>query len=374
MNITIATNELKAALSRAQGITNGKSGTLPILSTVLLEAEQTPEGGRLTVRAYDLELGLCSHHACEIKEPGAVAVPAKALYEIAKALSEMTVKLKSTANNRLEITSGSSSFKLAGQNAADFPAMPAPEAQAYQQMERQPFKLALDSVMFAMSSDETRYNLNGVYAEATPCGLDLVATDGHRMALYKLDCDKHFGLKPNKGAIISRKAVTELRKLMAEETAAPAELAFAESGLTYRRQGLTFTARLVDGSFPAYGQVIPKESKTPVFASRGGLSEVLKRVLLMASDSHAAALVKLEDGKLTISARDAEMGEATDQLPVEYAGEAVEIALNGRYIVDMLAATDEAKMVLSVTGDSDPVIVRPAGNENHLYVLMPVRK
>ncbi len=372
MDITIATHELKAALARAQGITADKKGSLPILSTVLLEANETPEGGRLTVRAYDLKLGLCSQHPCEIKKPGTVAVPAKLLFDIAKVLPDMTVRLKSAANNRLEVTSGAASFKLAGQAAEDFPAMPTPEAQAYQTVEREAFKDALEAVAFAMSSDETRYNLNGVYVDPTPDGVNLVATDGHRLSMYALKDDRRYGLK-DAGVIISRKAVGELRKLLGEETAAPAELAFNENTLTYRRQGLTYTARLIDGAFPAYQQVMPKESAKPVFADRGAMLEVLRRVLLMAQDHSAAVTLALEDGRMQLSSRHVEVGEAVDSLPVEFAGQATKINLNGRYVQDMLMTAAGTKMVLSITGDTDPVRMRPVGDESHVYVLMPVR-
>lgn len=372
MDIVIATHELKAALARAQGITSDKKGSLPILSTVLLEASATPEGSRLTVRAYDLELGLCSQHPCDMKKPGTVAVPSKALFDIAKVLPDMTVRLKSAANNRIEVTSGAASFKLAGHAAEDFPAMPTPETQAYQPVEREAFKDALEAVAFAMSSDETRYNLNGIFMDPTPDGITLVATDGHRLSLYALKNDRRYGLKDT-GVIVSRKAVGELRKLLGEESAAPAELAFSTNTLTYRRQGLTYTARLIDGGFPAYQQVMPKESDKPIFVDRGSLLEALKRVLLMAQDHSAAVMVALEEGRMLVSARHVEMGEALDSLPVEFAGKDTKIALNGRYVQDMLLASSAPKMVLSITGDTDPVRMRPAGDESHVYVLMPVR-
>lgn len=372
MDINLSTSELRAALSRVQGITNGKSGTLPILSTVLLEAEQTPEGGRLTARAYDLELGLCSQHRCEVAKPGAVAVPAKALFEIAKALPDLTVRLKSAANNRVEITSGAASFKLAGQSAEDFPAMPAAKVDDYETVDREVLKGALEAVAFAMSSDETRYNLNGIFWDLTSDGVSLVATDGHRMSVYAMKDGKRYGL-PEAGVIVSRKAVVELKRLLSEETQAPSELAFNENTLTFRRQGLTFTSRLVDGSFPAYRQVLPQESDKPVFVERSAMLDVLKRVLLMAQDASAAVSVSLEGGKMHLSARCAEVGEASDSLPVEYTGTDIKIALNGRYMQDMLLASEGAKMLLSITGDVDPVRMRPVGMDAHIYVLMPVR-
>jgi len=372
MDIQISTNELRAALARVQGVVADKKGTMPILSSVLLSADITPEGGRLTLRAYDLEIGLCSQHACEVKKDGAVAVPAKALFEIAKALPESSARIKTGANNRMELSSGAASFKLAGLSAEDFPAMPTPEAMVYETVDREALKDGLKCVAFAMSSDDTRYNLNGVLMKATPCGVDLAATDGHRLALCRLDNDKRYGLK-EAGAIVPRKAVGELRKLLAEETAAPAEMAFNENTLSYRRMGLTYTARLVDGSFPNYAQVIPPESDKPAHVSRSALGEVLKRVLLVAGDSHQTALFQLEDGKLSLSARDADLGEATDSLKVQYAGDAIKLGLNGRYVQDVLSVLDEDKLVVSMVGDADPVVMRPAGKDNNLFVLMPVR-
>lgn len=373
MNIQISTTELRSALARVQGVVADKKGTMPILSSVLMEASITPEGGRLTVRAYDLEIGLCSQHPCEVKKEGAIALPAKALFEIAKALPESSAHLKSGANNRMELSSGAASFKLAGMSAEEFPSMPTPEGMSYETVDREVLREGIKSVSFAISSDETRYTLNGVLIDPTPCGVALVATDGHRMALCRLDNDKRYGLKAGKGAIVPRKAVNELRKLLSEETAAPAELAFNENTLAYRRAGLTYMARLVDGQFPAYAQVIPEESKTPAHVSRSALNEVLKRVMLLAGDSSQTVLFSLEDGNLTLSAKDVDLGEATDSLSIKFPGVAVRLGLNGRYVQEALGALDEDGLILSVHSEMDPVVLRPAGHANLTYVLMPVR-
>ncbi len=373
MDIQISTTELRAALARVQGVVADKKGTMPILSSVLMEATITPEGGRLTVRAYDLEIGLCSQHACEVKKEGAVALPAKALFEIAKALPESSARIKTGANNRMELSSGAASFKLAGMSAEEFPAMPTPDNMTYETVEREGLCEGIKRVAFAMSSDETRYALNGVYMEATPCGVNLVATDGHRLALCRLDNDKRYGLCTDKGAIVPRKAVNELRKLLSEETAAPAELAFNENTVAYRRAGLTYMARLVDGQFPNYSQVIPEESKTPAHVSRAALSEVLKRVLLLAGDSIQTVLFSLDEGNLVLSSKDVNLGEATDSLNVKFPGGAVKLGLNGRYVMEALSALDQDGLILSVHSEMDPVVLRPAGSDNLTYVLMPVR-
>lgn len=370
MDIQITTAELKLALSRAQGVAD-KKGAMPILSAVLLEAGVTPEGGRLTMRAYDLEIGLCSQHVCEVKKDGAVAVPAKALYDIAKALPHSTVRLKSAANNRLEITSGASSFKLAGLSAEDFPVMPQAQGEGYQQVERTAFREALDKVMFAMSSDDTRYNLNGVLAEASPDGVVLAATDGHRLSKFELRNDKLFGLKEGKGAIIPRKAVVELRKLLGEDHSTPAELAFTENTVSYRRQGLTYTARLVDGQFPNYQQVIPPLSEAPAKVAKAALQESLRRVLLVSDGG--IVTVELGENTLKLTARTPELGEASDSLAVEAPQSIIKLGLNGTYWLDMLSATSEDTLHLHASGETDPVVLTPATSNAHLYIQMPVR-
>lgn len=369
MDIQITSAELKPALSRMQGVAD-KKGSMPILSTVLMETSITPEGGRLTLRAYDLEIGLCSQHSCEVKKEGAVAVPAKAFFDIAKALPETSARLKVGTNNRLEITSGAASFKLAGMAASDFPAMPQSTEAGYEIVERAAFKEALDKVMFAMSSDETRYNLNGVLIEATPDGVTMVATDGHRMSLCDLKNDKRYGLK-GQGAIVPRKAVVELRKLLGEESAQPAELAFTENTISYRRHGLTYTARLVDGQFPNFRQVVPPLSDAPIFVKRATLREALGRVLLV-SDS-GAVTVELGEDKLNLTARCPDLGEATDSLSVATAGKSIKLGLNGSYLLDMLGATQAETLALHVLGDVDPVLLTPAADASHLYILMPMR-
>ncbi len=371
MEIRISTTELKTALSRTQGVVADKKGTMPILSTVLLEATVTPEGGRLTVRAYDLEIGLCSQHGCEVKKEGSVAVPAKALFDIAKVLPESVARLKMGANNRIEITSGAASFRLAGMSAEDFPAMAQNTESGYERVERSAFKNALDKVLFAVSTDETRYNLNGVFVEATPDGVNLVATDGHRLALFEVKNDRRYGLK-DRGVIVPRKAVNELRKLLGEDSEQPAELAFTENTMAYRRTGLTYTARLVDGQFPGYRQVVPEKSDAPLLIKRAALMETLRRVMLV-SDHGSAVTFEVGDGKLVLTARAPDLGDATDSIAVDTGKLSLKLGLNGTLLLDMLSATDVETLALHITGDTDPVVVTPANSDAHLYVQMPMR-
>jgi len=370
MDITIRTEQLRIAINRAKTIAADKKSTMPILTHVLLDAEITPEGGRLTVRANDLEMSLCSQHPCEVKKAGTLAVPAKALSEIVKALPDAATRLKAGANNRMELTNGASSFRLAGMAAEDFPAMPSPGEAEWNQVGSS-LKDGLDRVAFAMSSDETRYNLNGVYVEGTEAGVNLVATDGHRMALYCLDQSNRLGLEVGKGVIVPRKAVGELRSLLGEAGESASEIALTENTLAYRRAGLTYTARLVDGSFPAYGQVIPALSKTPILVNRAELQKAVQRVLLVSWDKSVS--VQAAEGKLTLTCKSPDMGDATDSVAAENISKEIKLGLNGAYILDMLGAAESESMMMHILGETDPVVLVPAKDSSHQYVLMPMR-
>lgn len=365
MDISISTAELRSALHRVQGIIQPK-GSMPILSCVHLEAENTPAGGRITVRATDLEIGSISSHPCEVKKEGALVISAKALHDVAKALPESTTRLKVGANNRLEVTSGAASFRLAGMAADDYPAITESKGLEYCPVDRHSLRAGLDRVVHAMSSDATRYNLNGVLFDFLEGGLSLVTTDGHRLSLTRLE--KFPAVKPT-SIIVGRKAVTELRKLLAEDTSAPGEFAFNENSIAYKRAGLTFVARLVDGSFPDYTQVIPQAESAGVTVPRS-MVEVLRRVMLL---SDAAVTLELTATGLILSTRSAEVGEATDTVPVEYAGKPLTICLNGHYLMDVLGAVESSTVQMHVEDDMSPVLVKPADG-SLIAVLMPMRR
>lgn len=362
MDFQVSTSTFAAALSQVSDIAADKKGAMPILSCALLNAEQTPEGGRLTISTYDLEMGMSIQLPCEIKQEGKVALPAKKLLEVVKALPSNVTHFKQGANNRMEILSGESAFRLAGMSADDFPALPVVQDTEY--MPTSFLQGALAKVAFAMSHDETRYNLNGVYLDL-PAG-KAVATDGHRMALADLDT------VDAPAVIISKKAVIKLRKLLSA-TDDRGEFSVNESSLLYRRSGLRLVSRLVDGQFPAYTQVTPERSKNPVLVERAALREALSRVMLMAADSASSVQLTFAGNVLAITARNPDEGDASDVVKLASEAPAQKLNLNGHYLMDMLHATD-AKMVEVHLGDeTSPVLVTPEGDNSHTYVLMPMR-
>jgi len=370
MDITISTSDLCAALHRIQGIAKSK-GSMPVLSCVLLEAANTPAGGRVSIKATDLEIGSSSSHACEIKKEGALAVSAKALYDIAKALPELTCRLKAGTNNRLEVSSGPTTFRVVGMSAEDFPALAVKEPKEMAALPKE-FGLVLEEVAYASSTDESRYYLNGVFFDPTETGLTLVATDGHRLSMTNAELSIP-GL--DRGQILGSKAVSQLLKMLDEESASLHELAFCDGALVYKRAGLTFSARLVDGQFPDYRQVVPNTSgAAAVYFDKRVMLEALRRVMLTAGIPPTVQVECAAGKDIQLTSRNPDLGDSSDSVSAEYAkGETFKVALNGAYLVEALAALPEGKAVLHFSEDLGPIVIRSAEKLMPTAVLMPMR-
>ena len=374
MELKIGAQELARALGRLQGIVEKKS-TMPILSHVLLEAKK---GNVLHVSATDLDLSVSSEHPCEVAKEGALAVPAKHLFEIVRSLPEQEVTLKKAGNNYLEVRSGPSEFRIVGLPAEDFPALPKFEKVPFVDVVPAEFLEQIDRTSFAASTDETRYNLNGVYFEPKGPVLCMVATDGHRLALSEKPLAGDYALK--RGVILPRKGLHELKKLLGESVDAAAEkpetkLGFAENSAIYRRPGVVLAMRLIEGMFPDYKQVIPKQGEKIVKVGRQRLLETLRRVSILASDKSHAVKLELAPGVLRVLSQNPDLGDAKEEVPVDYAGEPLKIGFNARYITDVASVLKSDDVQLELADDLSPGVLRGAGPEDAGYtaVVMPMR-
>jgi DNA polymerase-3 subunit beta len=345
---------------------------MPILSHVLLEARKD----QLIVSATDLDLAVSSEHkeGCEVLKDGALAVSARHLYEIVRALPEQQVTLKKAHNNYLELRSGPSEFRIVGLPAEDFPALP--------RFEKVPFgdidpKLLLDMVertFFAVSTDETRYNLNGVFLEliAETRKIRMVATDGHRLAYI----DRALGGEIQgltSGVIIPRKALGELKRLLEEEDADELELAFQGNSGLVRKKGVTLSMRLIEGEFPSYRQVIPREAKVHLVLPAEPLAHALRRVAVLSTEQTRAVKLDLTPGLLRLSSSNPDLGQAHEELDVDYAGEPVQIAFNARYLLDAISVLGSKELRLSLQDPLSPARIVPTDDEDSLAVVMPMR-
>jgi DNA polymerase-3 subunit beta len=375
MELKIGVPELAKALARSQGIVEKKS-TMPILSHVLLEAKK---GGQVIVSATDLDLAVSSEHECEVLKEGAVAVSARHLYEIVRSLPEQQVTLKKASNNYLEVRSGPSEFKIVGLPAEDFPALPKFDRVPFADVDPSALLELIERTFFAVSTDETRYNLNGVYFEPTGGVLRLVATDGHRLSLAEKPFAEAFGLK-GKGVILPKKGLTELKKLLSEaaesgEEKPEAKLGFLENSAIFRRPGVVLVMRLIEGLFPDYKQVIPKAGEKVIKIGRGRFSETLRRISLLSSDKAHAVKLELAKGLLTVLSQNPDLGEAKEQVPVDYDGEPLKIGFNARYITEVLAVLRSGDVQFELADDLSPGVLKGADEADAGFtaVVMPMR-
>jgi DNA polymerase-3 subunit beta len=367
MELKIAADELSKALFRAQGIVDRKT-TMPILANVLLSASKD---GRLKVTAFDLDIGVVSEHPAEVVKEGETTLQARTLFDIVKNLPEAQVTLRKQENHSVELKSGQASFRIVGMGADQFPPLPKEEKASLAKVDGRALLALIEKTSFAISTDETRYVLNGVFLESTADGARMVATDGHRLALAEQPVGADFKLK--RGVIIPRKGLFELKRLLEEAPDAEVHLGFAESSGIFRKPGLSMVMRLIDGQFPEYQQVIPKQAERTLILPRARLLETLKRVSLLSAEKAHAVKLSLSEGTLRISSQNPELGEASEELPVDYAGKALSIGFNARYLIDGLQAIDGNDVKFELGDDSSPGVLRPTSGPAFTAVIMPMR-
>ncbi len=371
MELQIGKDEFQTALYRAQGIVEKKS-TMPILASVLLEAL---EEGKLRVTAFDLEIGVQTLHRAEIRKPGGVALKHKELFDIVRSLPENNVVMRREPNNRVHITSGAAEFNLVGQPAEDYPPFPKIEKGNLTQIQTADLTEMIEKTQFAISADETRHNLNGVYIESSEGIVRMVATDGHRLSLVQRHFEKTFNLKH--GVIVPRKGLFELRRLL-DEGGEDAQLGFTETSGIFQRGDVTMVMRLIDGTFPDYQQVIPKEAERTMTVDRPRLLETLKRMSLLSSDRTTNAVkLELSEGNLKVTSQNPDLGDAKEDIAVTYKGQPLQIGFNARYLMDVLQVVDAAQMNVELCDELSPGVLKPTGETGpgarYTAVIMPMR-
>ncbi len=367
MKFRINNEDLLQGLGRIQAIVE-RRGTLPILSNVLIKAHS--DG--LTLAATDLEVGVVSTHPAEIEEEGSVTLAAKKLFEIVRELDESEVQVVLESGARVGIECGSARFSLLSISPEEYPTIPGADGVTFVELEASLLAEMIDRTLYATSSDETRYNLNGVYMELTEDSrVRFVATDGHRLAkIDKAPSSPVAFLK--KGIIVPRKGMSEIRKLC-DETEGAVEIGLGEGFLIVRRPGLLLSSRLIDGEFPDYNQVLPGNFRIRLVVDRDRLIHVLRRIALLAHERSRGFRFALEKGELELSASNPDLGEAREVLPVDYSGDRFESAFNARYVLDALSAMTAKEVLLELVDELAPAQIRPADDADQLAVVMPMR-
>ena len=373
MKIRIARDELLTGLQRVQGVVE-KRNTMPALSNILLETKQ--DGVELV--ATDLEIGIRGHYKAEVLEPGSVSVSARKLFEILREMPDREIAITTQDNNWVQIHAGKIQFKIVGLPGADFPALPTVEREGRVSISGSGFASLIRKTMFAVGDNDARYILNGLLitlvSNDKKVMMRLVGTDGHRLAVAESELaqDAVSEMPKEIRAIIPRKAAQEMRRLLEEEAGEPL-LGFTKNLVTFQRSGVFLTSRVMEGTYPNYQQVIPKDNTKKATVDRAALEAALRRVAVLSRDKTNAVRLTLDAEMLTLYSSNPDLGEATEELPVQYRGESLTTGFNARYFLDALAAMDSEIVHLEMKSALSPCVLKPEGDPGFLCVVMPMK-
>lgn len=364
MEIKVTKSNFLKAASLVTGVTAQKANTLPILGNVLLE---TTSRGELRLVGTDLEVGISTTLPVEVMKEGSITVPAKKINEIVRELPEGDVEITVSKNNTVNIKAGKSYFKIMGLTKEDYPKLPEWSSKDVIEFEQALIKESLGLTSFAISYDETRYVLNGVLLSVKGNKIRFVATDGRRLAFM----EKEFKNKSGKefDMIIPVKAVQELLKMLSWD--GNIQIIPSQNQAIFNLGETYLVSRLIEGHFPNYEQVIPKGEKTKVSANREDLLQAVRRAALLTSPDSPAVKLDFIKGKILVSSRSPNLGEAKEELSADVTGDEVAIGFNPHYVMDALKNMDTDTVTMSLTDPDKPGLIK--GKDSYLYVVMPMQ-
>lgn len=367
MKFTIDKGNFLKVLQRIQGIVE-KRNTMPILANVLIEAS----GGKINITATDLEVFIKDSSAAKISEEGSITVNARKIFEIVKELPDNTIDVSTGKDDKFTVKAGKAKFNIMGLPSKEFPVFPSIDETKLETVENQNLKEMIDKTSFAVSTDETRYNINGFLLEKEDSSIRMVATDGHRLAFIEKKDLKGLPAGQKEGVLLPRKGVMEMRKLL-EEKEGGFFLGITQKSAVMKKDDTLISVRLLEGEFPDYKKVIPKDNDKEVIADKSNLLSSLKRVSILSSDKIKGVKFSFSNSNLTVSSSSPDIGEATEEIDIEYGGGDIEIAFNARYFIDMLESTEEEKVRIVLKDSLSPGVIRPLGTEDYTYIIMPMR-
>ncbi|QQP89715.1 DNA polymerase III subunit beta [Skermanella sp. TT6] len=375
MKITIERAALLRSLGHVQSVVERRN-TIPILSNVMLKAEN----GELALTATDMDLEIVESVPADIAQPGSTTAPAHTLYDIVRKLPDGSqVELDSYGDNGLlTLRSGRSNFKLGCLPVEDFPQMSGGDMAHRFSLAASDLRNLVDRTRFAISTEETRYYLNGIYLHATKSRageaempvLRAVATDGHRLARVEIPLPD--GAAGIPGVIVPRKTVLEIRKLI-DEAADRIEVSLSETKVRFGFDAVTVTSKLIDGTFPDYERVIPTGNDKVLEVDSRVFASAVDRVATISTEKSRAVKLSIDRGNLTLSATSPEAGSATEELEVSYDSSPLEIGFNSRYLLDITQQIEGEGARFTMADAASPTIVRDVADSSALYVLMPMR-
>lgn len=373
MKIEIEKKELLSILSKAQNVVE-KKNLMPILVNVLLDANNNS----LQIFATDLEVSVTDKVQAKVQTQGKVAISAKNLFEIVKELNDGPISLNKRENNWLEIKQNKYSSKIVGVSAEEYPIFPVYEGENFIKVNAKLLSTMIDKTIYCVSVDDTRYHLNGIFLEKSvkseQINFKMVATDGHRLAVVEKGinpADKTNSELPT-GVIIPKKGINEIRKLL-EQAGTDVELTIEGSQLVVKSGSAIVMIRLIEGKYPNYTQLIPQKTPNQALIKKADILSSLKRVSLLANQKSKGITFAFSSGKLEISSNNPELGDAKEEMEVNYNGPDIKIGFNAKYLTDIFLAIEDELVDFKFNDQLSPGLVRPHNDPSYTCVIMPMR-
>lgn len=366
MKFSVVKETLLKQLQLVVGVVERRQ-TLPVLSNVLVKLEDK----RLAITGTDLEVEILSQE--NINDPGLIAgettLPARKLLDICRSLPDEAQLNFSCDNQRATISSGRSRFTLATMPANEFPSVDGGNGNLEFECPSEQIKYIIDKTAFAMAHQDVRYYLNGMLWEASEGQLRAVATDGHRLAMTTLEVPVNQAEKIQ--SILPRKGVVELSRLLGDQEQVVVSL--GDNHIRVTSQGFEFTSKLVDGAYPDYDRVLPKDGNLKIVGDVEGLRQAFGRTAILSNEKYRGVRLALSENLLIMSATNPEQEEAQEEVEVSYTGEPFEIGFNVNYILDVLNTLDSETVSFTLSGANSSALLQGEGDKNSVYVIMPMR-
>lgn len=356
-------------LSRVQSIVE-KRNTMPILVNVLMEAKKDS----LTLYATNLEVSVIASKNAKIENEGKAVINAKNLFDIVKELNNDLIEIEKQSNEWLKVTQGKSVFNMVGIKPEEFPVFPTLNSNNFIKMDSHLFRDMIEKTIFCVSHDETRYHLNGVFLEKTDANdIRMVATDGHRLSLVTRTSDDNIKLDNiSSGIIIPRKGLYEIKKLL-ESADGNFDLTIEGAQLVIKHSDTVLMIRLIEGKYPNYKQLIPQKLQKDIKVRKELLQASLKRVSLLSNQKSKGVTLAFKNNKMEITSNNPELGDAKEEIEVDYKGEAFKIGFNAKYILDVLSSIKDEEISMELKDQLSPGLMKPTSDSEFKCVIMPMR-
>ena len=371
MEISVSKAELLKELTATQGVVERKT-TIPILSNFLFEAAD----GKLSITATDLDLSLRTSCAAKVKKDGSCTIPARKLYDYVKLLGDGDISIKLMENHWVQIRSGRSNTKMVGMARANFPAVPTFPENLALKLPAQVLRTLISKTIFAISTEESRYTLNGALMVIKAESLTMVATDGHRLSHIENTAARFAGVSGEMKTLVPKKAMAELYSLLNSSDVDMVDFAKDDSTLFFRVGGRVLTSRQLTGQFPNYEAVLPKDNSKSVTLRCEDLAGAIQRVAQFADERSGAIRVKLEKNELRVSSSSTDSGESEDSIETNYDADPMVIGFNSQYLLDFLKVTNTGEVRLELKDAQSAGQLRPndTGDDyKYRYIVMPMR-